>query len=78
MTEVAIAAVVVVVGHMAALATLWLRLSMQLRTERLRHETLLMLTNPRPALGRDLDHLEDAMHPGLRCSPARYPGSGHE
>lgn len=55
MTEVVIAAVVVVVGQVTALTALWLRLSMQLRAERLRHETLLVLTNRHPAPDRDLD-----------------------
>lgn len=77
-TEVVIAAVVVIVGHVTALTALWLRLRMQLRTEQLRHQTLLMLTSRRPALGRNLDQLEGIMHLGLRYSPARYPRSGHE
>lgn len=77
-TEVVIGAVVIVVSRMAALAALWLRLSMQLRAERLRRETLLMLTNRHPAIGRDREPLEDGMCPALRYSPTRWPGSGHE
>lgn len=65
MTEVVIAAVVVVVGHMTALTALWLRLSMQLRTEQLRHETLLTLTNRRPVLDRDLNQSEGGMNLSL-------------
>ena len=78
MTEVVIGAVVIVVSRMVALAALWLRLSMQLRAERLRRETLLMLTNRHPAIDRDLEQLEDCMCPALRYSPTRWPGSGHE
>jgi hypothetical protein len=44
-TEVVIGAVVVVVSHLTALASLWLRLSMQLRAEQVRRETLVMLAN---------------------------------
>ena len=56
-TEVVIGAVVIVVSRMVALAALWLRLSMHLRAERLRRETLLMLTNRHPAISRDLEIL---------------------
>jgi hypothetical protein len=77
-TEVVIGAVVIVVSRMVALAALWLRLSMQLRAERLRRETLLMLTNRHPAIDRDREQLEDCMCPALRYSPTRWPGSGHE
>jgi hypothetical protein len=52
-TEVVIGAVVIIVSRVATLAALWLRLSMQLRAERLRRETLLMLTNRHSAIGRD-------------------------
>jgi hypothetical protein len=49
--------VVIVLSHMATLAALWLRLSMHLRAELLRRETLLMLTNHHPAIGRDREQL---------------------
>jgi hypothetical protein len=65
-TNVMIDAVVVVVGQLAALAALWIRLSMQLRAEQLRCETLLVLTN---AMRRDL------LHSSWTRSRA---GSGHE
>jgi hypothetical protein len=77
-TEVVLGAVVVVARQVTALAALWIRLSMQLRAEQLRRETLLMLTNRHPPTGHDPDQLEDAMHLGLRDFPTRYPGSGHE
>ena len=77
MTEVVIGAVVIIVSRVATLSALWLRLSMRLRAERLRRETLLMLTN-HPALGRDREQVGDCMCPALRYSPTRWPRSGHE
>ncbi|MEO7195639.1 MAG: hypothetical protein ABIZ05_12610 [Pseudonocardiaceae bacterium] len=58
MTEVVIGAVVVVVRQVTALAALWLRLSMQLRAERLRRETLPIRANRHPAIGREREQSE--------------------
>ena len=55
MIEVVIGPAVVTISQLTALAALWLRLSMQLRVEQVRRETLVMLAKCHPGSGREPD-----------------------